>query len=52
MSSHLDLTEIAPRLEKLKMFLEKKFMITKSSVEEEELEEDGKKLQNRLRRTV
>ena len=41
-SSHLDLTEIAPRLEKLKMFLEKKFMITKSSVEEEELEEDGK----------
>lgn len=35
-SSHLDLTEIAPRLEKLKMLLEKKFMITKSSVEEEE----------------
>ena len=40
-SSHLDLTEIAPRLDKLKMMLEKKFMLRKSSVEEQEEEEEG-----------
>ena len=39
-SSHLDLTEIAPRLDKLKMMLEKKFMLRKSSVEEEQEEEE------------